>query len=76
MKITRISGDKYESIAAILLGEKIPFSIYDVDGNTIITANKAINQTELKVLAMTWPNVSIPESPIKSMLEKRLGPSI
>ena len=66
-------GSKYESIAAILLGEKLPFSIYDLDDNTIITANKTITQTELTVLATTWPNVSIPDSPIKPMLEKRLG---
>jgi hypothetical protein len=68
----KIANDKYESVAKIILDEKIPFEIYDKEGNIIVPKNTKINKTMLTNLVSTYPNIKMPENPITKMIEKRL----
>jgi hypothetical protein len=63
----------YEYLISVFLGEKIPFDISDLEGNVIIPAKKTINKTMLYQLYEKYPNVNIPESPIKNMINKKFN---
>jgi len=65
----------YESISNVFLGEKIPFDISDLQGNIIIPAKKQINKSMLINLCNDYPNVNIPEPPIKTMIDKKFNQS-
>jgi hypothetical protein len=63
----------FEYLIDVFLGEKIPFDIFDLEGKVIIPAKRTINKTMLYQLYEKYPNVNIPESPIKNMIDKKFN---
>jgi len=63
-----------EALSNILLGEKIPLDVMNVDsGEIIIPANRKITKTLLRKLAQTYESVSIESSPIQIKIDEIIG---
>ncbi len=62
----RLHEDLTESLSNILLGEKIPLDVVDVEtGEIIIPANRKITKTLLRKLAASHDHIEIDPSPIQ-----------
>jgi DNA-directed RNA polymerase subunit beta len=63
--------DLTESLSNILLGEKIPLDVVDVEaGEIIIPANRKITKTLLRKLAQAYDHVEIEQSPIQIKIDQ------
>ncbi|MEN7972250.1 MAG: DNA-directed RNA polymerase subunit beta [Verrucomicrobiota bacterium] len=64
--ITQLTEDLTEALSNILLGEKIPLDVMNMDsGDVIIPANRKITKTLLRKLAANYEHVEIDPSPIR-----------
>ncbi len=63
-----------ESLANILLGEKIPLDVVNAQtGEIIIPANRKITKTLLRKLAQVYDHVDIDPSPIRNKIREIIG---
>ena len=64
--IAQLTEDLTEALSNILLGEKIPLDVMNVEaGDVIIPANRKITKTLLRKLAANYEHVEIDPSPIR-----------
>ncbi|MDH3345866.1 MAG: DNA-directed RNA polymerase subunit beta, partial [Kiritimatiellaceae bacterium] len=64
--ITELTEDLTEALSNILLGEKIPLDVMNVEsGDIIIPANRKITKTLLRKLAANYEHIEIDPSPIR-----------
>ena len=64
--IAQLTEDLTESLSNILLGEKIPLDVMNMEsGDVIIPANRKITKTLLRKLAANYVHVDIDPSPIR-----------
>ena len=64
--IAQLTEDLTEALSNILLGEKIPLDVMNMDtGDVIIPANRKITKTLLRKLAANYEHVEIDPSPIR-----------
>ena len=64
--ISQLTEDLTESLSNILLGEKIPLNVVNMEtGDIIIPANRKITKTLLRKLAANYAQVEIDPSPIR-----------
>ncbi len=64
--VAQLTEDLTESLSNILLGEKIPLDVVNVEaGDIIIPANRKITKTLLRKLAANYEHVDIEPSPIR-----------
>ncbi|MCK4563912.1 MAG: DNA-directed RNA polymerase subunit beta [Verrucomicrobia bacterium] len=64
--VAQLTEDLTESLSNILLGEKIPLDVVNVEaGDVIIPANRKITKTLLRKLAANYEHVDIEPSPIR-----------
>jgi len=64
--MAQLTEDLTESLSNILLGEKIPLDVMNMEsGDVIIPANRKITKTLLRKLAANYENVDIAPSPIR-----------
>jgi DNA-directed RNA polymerase subunit beta len=64
-----IRDDLTEAFSSILLGEKIPLDIVDVEtGETILPANRKITKTLLRRLAACGKNIDMAPSPVRTKI--------
>jgi len=69
-KHDQLTEDLTEALSNILLGEKIPLDVLDVEtGEIIIPANRKITKTLLRKLAASYNNISIDPSPIQIKIQ-------
>ena len=62
------------ALSNILLGEKIPLDVIDVEtGDTIIPANRKITKTLLSRLARAHDHIQIEQSPVQQKIEEIIG---
>jgi len=62
------------ALSNILLGEKIPLDVIDVEtGETIIPANRKITKTLLARLARAHNHIQIEQSPVQQKIEEIIG---
>jgi DNA-directed RNA polymerase subunit beta len=62
------------ALSNILLGEKIPLDVIDVEtGDTIIPANRKITKTLLARLARAHDHIQIEQSPVQQKIEEIIG---
>ncbi|NLF21649.1 MAG: DNA-directed RNA polymerase subunit beta, partial [Lentisphaerae bacterium] len=62
------------ALSNILLGEKIPLDVIDVEtGDTIIPANRKITKTLLARLARAHDHIQIEQSPVQQKIEAIIG---
>ena len=64
--VSKLTEDLTEALSNILLGEKIPLNVMNMDsGDVIIPANRKITKTLLRKLAAHYEHVDIDPSPIR-----------
>ncbi|MCB1102195.1 MAG: DUF4355 domain-containing protein, partial [Kiritimatiellae bacterium] len=69
-KKTRLTEDLTEALSNILLGEKIPLDVVNVQtGEIIIPANRKITKTLLRKLAAAYDHIEIDPSPIQIKIQ-------
>ncbi|HMP75657.1 MAG TPA: DNA-directed RNA polymerase subunit beta [Kiritimatiellia bacterium] len=69
-KTERLTEDLTESLSNILLGEKIPLDVVNMDtGEVIIPANRKITKTLLRKLAAAYNHIEIDPSPIQIKIQ-------
>ena len=69
-KHERLTEDLTESLSNILLGEKIPLDVVNVEtGEVIIPANRKITKTLLRKLAAAYDHIEIDPSPIQIKIQ-------
>jgi len=69
-KAQRLTEDLTEALSNILLGEKIPLDVVDIEtGEIIIPANRKITKTLLRKLAAAHDHISIDPSPIQIKIQ-------
>jgi DNA-directed RNA polymerase subunit beta len=73
-KRQQLDEDLTEALSNILLGEKIPLDVVNVEtGEKIIPANRKITKTLLRKLAAARENIEIDASPIQIKIQGILG---
>ena len=69
-KYDRLQEDLTEALSNILLGEKIPLDVVNMDsGEIIIPANRKITKTLLRKLASAYNHIEIDPSPIQIKIQ-------
>ncbi len=69
-KHERLTEDLTEALSNILLGEKIPLDVVNIDsGEVIIPANRKITKTLLRKLAAAYNHIEIDPSPIQIKIQ-------
>jgi DNA-directed RNA polymerase subunit beta len=69
-KFDRLQEDLTEALSNILLGEKIPLDVINMDtGEVIIPANRKITKTLLRKLAGAYNHIEIDPSPIQIKIQ-------
>ncbi len=69
-KKERLTEDLTESLSNILLGEKIPLDVVNMEtGEVIIPANRKITKTLLRKLAAAYDHIEIDPSPIQIKIQ-------
>jgi len=69
-KFDRLQEDLTEALSNILLGEKIPLDVINVEtGEVIIPANRKITKTLLRKLASAYNHIEIDPSPIQIKIQ-------
>jgi len=69
-KNERLTEDLTESLSNILLGEKIPLDVVNMEtGEVIIPANRKITKTLLRKLAAAYNHIEIDPSPIQIKIQ-------
>jgi DNA-directed RNA polymerase subunit beta len=69
-KHERLTEDLTEALSNILLGEKIPLDVVNMDtGEVIIPANRKITKTLLRKLAAAYNHIEIDPSPIQIKIQ-------
>ncbi len=69
-KHERLTEDLTEALSNILLGEKIPLDVVNVEtGEVIIPANRKITKTLLRKLAASYDHIEIDPSPIQIKIQ-------
>jgi DNA-directed RNA polymerase subunit beta len=69
-KHERLTEDLTESLSNILLGEKIPLDVVNMEtGEVIIPANRKITKTLLRKLAAAYDHIEIDPSPIQIKIQ-------
>ena len=73
-KLDQLTEDLTESLSNILLGEKIPLDVMNMEnGEVIIPANRKITKTLLRKLAASYDNIEIDPSPIQIKIQTILN---
>jgi DNA-directed RNA polymerase subunit beta len=73
-KHERLTEDLTEALSNILLGEKIPLDVVNIDtGEVIIPANRKITKTLLRKLAAAYNHIEIDPSPIQIKIQGIIG---
>ena len=73
-KLDRLTEDLTESLSNILLGEKIPLDVVNIEtGEIIIPANRKITKTLLRKLAANHDHIEIDPSPIQIKIQTILS---
>ncbi len=73
-KHDQLAEDLTESLSNILLGEKIPLDVVNVEtGDIIIPANRKITKTLLRKLAANYDHIEIDPSPIQIKIQSILS---
>jgi DNA-directed RNA polymerase subunit beta len=73
-KRQQLTDELTEALSNILLGEKIPLDVVDIDsGEVIIPANRKITKTLLRKLAACSEHIQIESSPIQIKIDEIIG---
>jgi len=73
-KKQRLTEELTEALSNVLLGEKIPLDVVDIEaGEIIIPANRKITKTLLRKLAARCDHVEIESSPIQIKIDEIIG---
>ena len=73
-KLDLLTEDLTEALSNILLGEKIPLDVVNMEtGEVIIPANRKITKTLLRKLAASYDNIEIDPSPIQIKIQTILN---
>jgi DNA-directed RNA polymerase subunit beta len=73
-KLDLLTEDLTEALSNILLGEKIPLDVMNMEtGEVIIPANRKITKTLLRKLAASYDNIEIDPSPIQIKIQAILN---
>ena len=73
-KRQQLTDELTEALSNVLLGEKIPLDVKDMDtGEVIIPANRKITKTLLRKLAQVSDHIHIDSSPIQIKIDEIIG---